>query len=223
VEFQSLLILGVISVFALALNWMIRTERRKRCDRQQIAAALGFTPIEELDDVTVSQLIRFHQHTHTQELIVRHAAERIEAGTRWLLFDLVDHSGDSNSTLVDAGVAVISEKLQLPRFSLFPRLGEKGRLNDFANHFLEMLIEKRRNRIRLATNAHFEERYFLLGDDEPAITEFLDDYRLSRLGQATYRHLEAAGDCFSYSRFVFATRGKRDIAEARVLLELFSS
>jgi hypothetical protein len=227
---STLLVLAILALFAFIVFWMFRAERRKRRDRIQIAEALGFTPINELGAIASSTLIRFHQHTESQELMIHNAAEKVESDTRWVMFDLVDHSGDSNSTLVDAGIAVFSESLQLPRFSLIPRLVEKGRLNDIANRFLEMIIEKRSNRIDLDGNTHFEERYFLLGDDVPAIMSFLDDYRLSRLSQSTYRHLEAEGDCFTYSRFVFITRGnrdrqaelKRDLAEAHVLLELLS-
>lgn len=227
---NTLLVLAILTLFALIVFWMFWRERKNRRDRKQIAEGLGFNPLDELDDLTYTKLIKFHQHTDSQELIVENVAEKVEEDTRWILFDLVDHSGDSNSTLVDAGIAAFSERLHLPRFSLFPQLAEKGRLNDIANRFLEMLIEKRSNRIHLGTNAHFEERYFLLGDDVPAITNFLDDYRLSRLSQSTYRYLEAEDNCFTYSRFVFATRGKRDrkadlkrdLAETRVLLDLFS-
>jgi cbb3-type cytochrome oxidase subunit 3 len=227
---KTLLVLAILALFALIVFWMFWTERKNRRDRKQIAKGLGFKPLDELDDLTYTKLIKFHQHTDSQELMVENVAEKVEGDTRWILFDLVDHSGDSNSTLVDGGIAAFSERLHLPRFSLFPRLAEKGRLNDIANRFLEMLIEKRTNRIHMGTNPHFEERYFLLGDDVPEITSFLDDYRLSRLSQSTYRHLEADGDCFTYSRFVFASQGKRDrradlkrdLAETRLLLDLLS-
>jgi hypothetical protein len=226
-----LLVLGVLSVFALLVGGMIWYERRKRRDRQQIARVLGFQPLVELDQETASRLIRLHQHTDSQELEVHNPSERKEVSVRMVLFDLMDHGGDSNSTLVDTGIAIFSNELQLPRFSLIPRVAEKGRLAEFANRFLEMLIEKRSNRIQLGKNTHFEERYFLLGDDREAIEAFLDEYRLSRLSQSTYRHLEAEDDCFTYSRFVFATRGKRDrqsdlkkdLSEARVLFDLLSS
>jgi hypothetical protein len=227
---STLLVLAILTFFALIVIWMIWTDRKKQRGREQIAEVLGFTPLNELDNLTSSKLIRFHQHSESQDLMIHNVAEKVEGDARWVIFDLLDHSGDSNSTLVDAGIAAFSENLHLPRFSLFPRLAEKGRLNDIANRFLEMLIEKRSNRIQLGTNSHFVERYFLLGDDVPAIRSFLDDYRLSRLSQSTYRHLEAEDDCFTYSRFVFATKGKRDrqadlkqdLAEARMLLELFS-
>jgi hypothetical protein len=226
-----LLVLGVLSIFALFVGGMIWYERRKRRDRQQIAQALGFQPLDELDQDTTTRLIQLHQHTSSQDLKVHNPSERREASTRIVLFDLMDHSGDSNSTLVDAGIAIFSNELRLPRFSLIPRVAEKGRLAEIANRFLEMLIEKRSNRIQLGKNAHFDERYFLLGDDREAIEAFLDEYRLSRLSQSTYRHLEAKDDFFTYSRFVFATRGKRDrqtdlkkdLGEARVLLDLLSS
>jgi hypothetical protein len=176
-------------------------------------------------------LIQLHQHSNSQEIQVHQLAERWEGDTRILLFDLVDHGGDSVSTLVDCGIAVFSPELNLPRFSLMPRVAEEGRLAEIANRFLEILIKQRRNRIELEKNTHFDERYFLLGDDHAAIEAFLDEYRLSRLAQASYRHLEVDRDCLTYSRFVFTTRGKRnrladlreDLSEARVLLELLSN
>jgi hypothetical protein len=225
-----LMVLAVLAVFGFSLFWMIWSERRKHTSRRQIALALGFNPIDGIDEETCSRLIHLHQHTETQELVVQNTSERREGATRFVIFDLIDQGGDSTSTLVDAGVAIFSSDLQLPRFSLIPRVAEKGRLAEIANRFLGMLIEKRSNRIELKKNPHFEERYFLLGDDVPAIDLFLDEYRLSRLSQSTYRHLEADRDCFTYSRFVFSTPGKRnlqadlkrDIAEVNVLLTLFS-
>jgi hypothetical protein len=226
-----LVVLAVLTVFGGVSFWMIWSARRGHRDRARMATVLGFKPLEQLDQETSSRLISLHRHTHTQELKVSDAAERIEGTSRMILFDLMDYGGDSVSTLVNAGIAMISDDLKLPRFSLIPRVVEKGRLADISNRFLEMLIEKRSNRIQLGKNSFFEERYFLLGDDVHAIEEILDEYRLSCLAQFAYRHLEADGGVFTYSRFVFTTRAernvqadiKRDIAEARRLLELFSS
>lgn len=226
-----LMVLAVLMVFGLIVFLMIRSDRRGRQDRRKMAEALGFTPIETLDDATADQIIHLHQHTDTQELQVHDVAQRREDSARFLIFNLVDHSGDSNSTLVDRGVAVLSDELSMPRFSLIPRVVEKGRLADLANRVLAMIMEKRSNRVELNLNPHFEERYFLLGDDETEIVNFLDTFRLSHLSQETYRHLEAAGNCFTYSRFVFNMREKRDIrrelehdlVDARRLLDVFRS
>lgn len=225
-----LLVLAVLAVIAAIVFSITWSERKSRMDRDRIAKALGFQPIEELDRELSSRLMDLHRHTPMQELKVQNVSEQIDGSTRILLFDMIDHGGDSVSTLVSAGIAIFSTRLHLPRFSLIPRVAEKGRIAGFANNFLEMLIEKRSNRIQLGANVHFDERYFLLGDEEASIRVFLDTYRLSRLSQSTYRHLEADGDCFTYSRFVFASRTKRnlrvdlkrDIFEARALLELFS-
>jgi hypothetical protein len=223
-----LLVLGVLALFALIVSLMIWSEKKRNQDREQVARSLGFRPLIELESGTAARLIRLHQHSNSQEIQVHHPAERWEGDARILLFDLVDYGGDSTSTLVDCGIAIFSPELELPRFSLMPRVAEEGRLAEIANRFLEVLIKQRRNRIELKKNTHFDERYFLLGDDHLAIEAFLDEYRLSRLAQASYRHLEADRDCLTYSRFVFSTRSNRnrlahlkeDLSEARVLLEL---
>jgi hypothetical protein len=226
-----LMVLAVLIVFGLIVFWMIWSERRGRQDRRKMALTLGFEPVEELDEATASLLIRLHQHTDSQEIQVHDVSERREGTARFLIFNLVDHSGDSNSTLVDRGVAVLSSELAMPRFSLIPRVTEKGRLADLANRVLEMIMEKRANRIELNVNPHFEERYFLLGNDESAVTGYLDAFRLSHLSQETYRHLEVDEGCFTYSRFVFSMRDKRnvrsdlesDLVDARRLYDIFRS
>ena len=160
-----LLVLGVLAFFALIVYLMIRSEKKRHRDREQVASSLGFRPLIELESGTAARLIRLHQHSRSQEIQVHHPAERWDGDARILLFDLVDHGGDSVSTLVDCGIAVFSPELNLPRFSLIPRVAEQGRLAEIANRFLEILIKQRRNRIELKKNTHFDERYFLLGDD----------------------------------------------------------
>jgi hypothetical protein len=229
--FNLITVLGVLLVFGLIVYLLIRSERRRRGDRNQIAESLGFEPLERLDHEKSQRLITLHQHSSSQEIKVENAAQKDEARSTLILFDLVDHSGDSVSTLVDAGIAVFSKRLALPRFSLMSRVAEKGRLAEIANRFLEILVGKRKDRIILGTHPQFDERYFLFGEDKARIRALLDEYRQSRLSQSKYRHIEADGDSFTYSRFVFAGRSendrkvdlKKDLSEVQVLLELLSS
>ena len=224
-------VLGILLIFGMIVYLMIRIERRRRRDRHQIAESLGFEPLELLDQEKAQRLIKLHQHSNNQEIKVENAAQKDESGSTLILFDLVDYGGDSVSTLVDAGIAVFSTRLALPRFSLMSRVAEEGRLAEIANQFLEILVGKRKDRIILGTHRRFDERYFLFGEDEAAISALLDEYRQSRLSQSKYRHIEADRDCFTYSRFVFTGRTegdrqanlKKDLSEANVLLELLSS
>ena len=228
--FSLITVLGILLIFGTIVYLMIKTERRRRRDRQQIAESLGFEPLELLDHEKALRLVKLHQHSNAQEVKVENVAQKDEGGSTIILFDLVDYGGDSVSTLVDAGIAVFSKRLALPRFSLMSRVAEKGRLAEIANRFLEILVGKRKDRIILGTHRQFDERYFLFGEDKAAISALLDEYRQSRLSGSKYRHIEADSDCFTTSRFVFAGRTegdrqsnlKKDLSEANVLLELLS-
>jgi len=119
----------------------------------------------------------------------------------------------------------------LPRFSIYPRLGDKGRLTGWANALLEKMAVSRMNRIVLGINPYFEKNYFLFGEDEAEVREFLTDYNLSYFSENKYWQIEAEGDLFTFANL----ESKRNITansqadprtrlqEVLLLFDLFQS
>jgi hypothetical protein len=222
-----LLALLVIAIVASVVLLMIRHDRRQRLKKRASAARAGFTPYETGASEFEREILTLHTATSSQQLELENTFIRSEGEISYLLFDLIGTSDDV-SVLQEGGLAVISARLDLPRFSIFPKLIEGGRLSEWGNRFLQALIQRRGGLVEVSHHPRFEERYFLLAADPAPVLRFLDSYRLSRLSSQAYQSIEAGGRTFTYSRFPMQTKRETagdelelHLAQARNLYQIF--
>lgn len=208
---------------------LVRQNRRTRQRKQALAARLGFTPYAPGTLNLEERIIELHTISGSQRLCIEHAFVRTEGEATFLLFDLVDTS-ESGSVMQTGGLAVHSPRLELPRFSLYPKVVMQGTLARLANRFLQTVMQRRGGTIDMQAQPRFDERYFLLGPDPDAVRNFLDPYRLSFLSQHAYRAVEAGGEILTYGRLpIPEARGsgtddlQASLAEIRNLYQAFQS
>jgi hypothetical protein len=226
---KYLLALFIVAIAASLVLLIIRHDRRERLKKSGLAVQLGFTPYDKNNSELEGQIVALHTATSRQRLELDHTFIRLEGEVKYLLFDLIDTTDDV-SILQEGGLAVISSQLDLPRFSIFPKIIEGGRLSDWGNRFLQALIERRGGLVEMNDNPRFDERYFLIAPDPVPVLVFLDTYRLSHLSSQSYQSIEAGGRIFTYARFPFEHAGRdteqhlrEGLAQARNLYQIFQT
>ena len=219
----------VILLFVLAFVWTI--SRQKEASRIALnrALSLGFEPLEEGDQALEERLAELHEKFGHQEIEVRNLYRRRGSDYQLYLFDLWDASGDSVDQIQENGIAVVSHLLNLPRFSVFPKLEGDGLLPGFVNLMFNAVISRNMSVIHLENYPPFDDRYYVAGEDEVAIRTFLTDHMQRRLSRDSFWHIEAGGDLFTFAKFDLGSigklKGKDDlkerVREAMIIYDLF--
>jgi hypothetical protein len=221
-----LIALAVLALAAL-LVWIVLHARQKSAERRAALRSLGFAPVPSSDAEVVSTIVDLCKRSRGDSYRVDNLLERRGSDHRLLLFDLHDTSGDNDHPGL---LAVMSRRLDLPRFTLYPRLETEGRLAAVANAVLEKLVRHQGKTVAFPAHPSFDRRHFVSGGDEGAIRRFFGEDRLAALAEKQYLMIEAGGDCFTVGRVY--PRGRpsgsdlddvsQRVEEAEELLRLFS-
>jgi hypothetical protein len=221
----------ILATFGLIVFAMIRSERNRRAVQQNLAQALGFTPIEPSPELTkkfADFYIRIRSNwvsANQDQYELQNVYQKRLPDGEMLIFDLLDHSGNDTSYTESAAVAVISPHLDLPYFSIFPKADVEGPLAKLGNKFLTWIVSNAGNPVAFPENPEFEKRYLVSSTDPFGTHEFLDDTRLRRLRKTPLMSISAGGDMFTASRIeTGAPRLTKEILTERVVraTEVFS-
>ncbi len=231
IQYAVLLILFSVLVVGVIIYWLYTRAKKQSAQKQNAALEMGFQLEKEVEPELTNRIVQMHQKSKSQNLRVRNIYKRTQSDCTLYLFDVLDYSGDSVTYLVDGAIAVLSPSLHLPRFSIYPRIGDRSRVSGWANALLERMALSRMNPIVLGTNPYFEKNYFLFGENEEEVEEFLTDDNLNYFNEYKFWQIEAEGDLFTFAnlesrRNVGASLqtdlGSR-LQEALNLFELFRS
>jgi hypothetical protein len=230
-QLAVLFILLIILAIGVVIYTMYNRDRKRGAEKQNAALEMGFQLIKEVDPNLTNRIVQFYRKTKGQNLRVRNVFERSENDATLYLFDLLDYSGESVSYVADGAIAVMSPSLNLPRFSIFPKLGDKSRITGWADALLEKMATREMEPIVLGTNPYFEKNYFLTGESEAEVREFLTGTILSHFSEQKFWRIEAGGDLFTFSGPVFrrnkVAENQMDprtrLQEALSLFELFKN
>ena len=199
--------------------------------KQNAALAMGFQLVKDIDPDLTNRIVELHQKSKSQNPRVRNVFTRAQGDCNLYLFDLLDYSGDSVNYLVDGAIAVVSPSLHLPRFSIYPRIGDRRRVSGWANALLEKMALSKMDRIVLGTNPYFETNYYLFGENEQEVRDFLTEDNLSYFSEYKYWQIEAEGNLFTFANLESRNNMRANLQadprarlqEALNLFELFKS
>jgi len=230
-QYAVLFILLIVLVVGVSIYWLYARDKKRSLQKQNLALELGFQLVKDIDPGLTSRIVQFHQKSKSQNLRVRNVFTRAQSDCTLYLFDLLDYSGDSVTYLVDGAIAVLSPSLHLPRFSIYPRIGDRSRVSGWADALLEKMALSRMDRIVLGTNPYFEANYYLFGGNEQEVREFLTDDNLSYFSEYKFWQIEAGGDLFTFANLEsrrnmganLQTDPRTRLQEALNLLDLFRS
>lgn len=192
---------GIVVLVAVAILFMIRTERANRKAKIQASLALGFTPSAPSSELT-RQIAGLHAHPGASSNAYRLAnvsSRRLPDGDL-ILYDLIDTSGSDSTTSEVQAVALLSPTLDLPTFGMFPRTDGEGMLAGAANQMMGWLLTRFGDPVEFPEVPEFGRRYFVSSHDPDGTRHFLDESRLSRLAETRLLAIRASGNAFTVSR-----------------------
>jgi len=130
-------------------------------------------------------------HTHARDIYARRDTDRI----------VYAYPGAGSGDKVAGGFAVVSSRLVLPRFTLFPNFQQEGMLAAFANQTMEKLLSRIMRPVEITGSQRFVEVYDVYGEQPDQVLQFLNTNRMHGLASEVKGYLEAADDMFLFMPF----------------------
>lgn len=191
----------IILVFGLVIYLLVRHQEAAKTRKSLIARELGFTPYQP-DEAFFNQIIQLYERkwgkTSFELNNVFH--KRIPDGDLYL-FDLINTAGEEENLIEEQAIAVVSRYLDLPKFTLFPQIGDEGVGVNFTNKLLRWVVSKAGDPVDFTGHPDFQERYLVSSPHEIQTRQFLDDRKLHLLAQLRMTGVHAGGSMFVVSRF----------------------
>jgi hypothetical protein len=205
--------IAVISLFGLGLYFIITSEKKRLAKKSQLLQSMGFYPAGQPDEELVDKIQALYQRRSHQKKEVEKIHLRKEGEYKIFLYEIWDRGGKDND-LDDAwGMAIYSEYLNLPRFSLFPKVNMTGKMAALANFVIKKLVPKDEPILNFDQYETFSRRYMVIGYDQENIHKLFSERLINRLSDTEYWHIEADGKLFTYSKLEFHSHKKPDDAK----------
>jgi hypothetical protein len=200
IEPLIILFVGILAAIGYGINYAAKLYKKQQADRRSTTEALGFTCDDAPDRTLMDCIMALHRRTPNQALSLKNVFMRRESAYTVYILDLIDSSGESTSELMHGGVAIFSESLVIPRFSLMFQIPGRGTLTDLVNLAMSKLIAGSGQVMRFKDHPAFDERYFFVGSDEGALRSFFTKPLLDVLCEKPMRKIEGMPGAFTYFR-----------------------
>jgi hypothetical protein len=230
-DLRILAVLTILGLFGLAVFYMIRSERKDAQVKRSIIDSLGFRPVEVTPELT-QRFVDFHERIRDKwirekhrEYELRNVARKLLPDYEVIIFDLIDHGGNDTSYIETQAVAVISPHLELPAFSLFPKVNVEGVTASLGNKLITWIVKNAGSPVPFPDFPEFEKRYLVNSNVPYETEEFLNETRLRRLAKTSMMSISASGDMFTVSEIGSSNRPSSiEAVSARVNLaaEIYS-
>lgn len=199
--FAVIVVLLVLVFFAGVVALAITVSRQEKSSKGRVAQSLGLTPVSGPDEVLVEHMVRLYRTPWaTSRYELRNVSHRNLPDGELFLFDLVDTSGDSDSTAENQDVAIRSPALCLPPFTLFPKV-DAGRysLGRLANRVLEWGVSRMGTAVRFPEYPAFEARYVVSSNHPEAVQQLFSGEKARYFANTEFYTLHADGNLFTFA------------------------
>ncbi|MDW8279450.1 MAG: hypothetical protein RMJ85_15650, partial [Anaerolineales bacterium] len=182
--------------------------RKERESKAQMAQMLGMTPLPQPDSALLEQMnALYHTPWGKTKYELRHVSRRILPDGELFLFDLVDTSGDGESTTENQAIAIRSDTLRLPPFQLYPKLDtKKYALGGLANKIVEWGVSKVGTPVQFPEFPAFQARYTVSSTDPEAVRRFFDEDKARYFSSTENYALNAGGNLFTFTEIDLSSK-----------------
>lgn len=187
-----LIVAIIIGIFGVAVFGMITSEKKRLARKKESILALGFQAIDNPDPSLLTHLIALYTKRESQKLSLRNLYQRRENNYLLYLYEVWTESDEGQDLQEKWGLAIASPYLNLPRFTLIPKIDMTGRLASLVNRLLEKVTVQGNVKVEFTDHQQFSSRYLVTGKDESAVRQLFSDRLLKRLSDTSY--LQADGD-----------------------------
>ena len=191
-------VLAIVLFIAAAVIRLKAEVKRRRNSVSRIMESLGMNPIEDSDPELQQHWNRLRIETSRKPTIAL-AWKRDESFGQLYLLDLWMDDEKQRRRIVSGYALVVVNHLNMPRFSLFPKVQSTGIMGRVTKH-LQSYVFNRLGQISFVDAPEFDQYYAVTGNDETAIRQFLNTACLWELTRLKGRCLEADGNMYIYSR-----------------------
>lgn len=204
----SLIFIGMIALFASIVGgiiWIAHVmEKRRTIAMEEFARELGLNFTSKADLQLLSQLQNFQLFNSGRSKVMKNV---IFGSTDYATISIFDYqyttgSGKNKSTHQFSVVAMTSDQLNIPSFSLRPE--------NFFDFFGSALGFQD---IDFDRHPHFSKMYVLKGPDEQAIRDFFNDEVLD-----FFTHLNGISFEGEVGRFIYFVRGRKKTEQLQELM-----
>lgn len=232
-EIIFVVLAAVFAILAiLVMIWLRSNQKRITKNYVNSALELGFEPFQEDDPVFLFRLASLQKKFSLQRLEARNLYRRQGSDYQLYLFDLFMMDSEGPSRLKEAVIAFQSPLLRMPRVSITPKIeqsGFLGLLGKLLHPVAVALFSREFRQIRFERNPEFGRQYFVFGQDEEAVREFLSDQVLWRLSRDQNWQVETEKDLYTFTKlerdYLKMLKADLDlkqlVSEALVIFDLF--
>jgi hypothetical protein len=206
---KLLIVAVIIGLFVLVVYGMISSEKKRLTRKKNAILALGFHPLENPDPALLKQLLSLYTKHEKQKLSLRNWYQRRESDYLLYLYEVWDEGSNDNHLHEEWGLAMSSLHLNLPRFSLIPKIDMPGKFAGLVNRFLEKLTVQGSLKIEFADHLPFSRRYMVTGQDELAVRKFFNPRLLNRLSDTSFLLVDGDKNLLTFSKYDLE-QGKRN-------------
>jgi hypothetical protein len=206
-----LILVGFLLFFGGMVYFAIQASRKDVEEKQQIAQSLGFSSVE-VDPKLTGEIAALYRRPGAQTRYeLRNVFRRVIPDGEMYLFDLVDTSGEDDSWTEHQAVAIVSPRLNMPPFTLFPKADQKYAFSGLANKVLEWGMSFVGVPIEFPEYPEFDARYIVTSNESTDWAHgFFDQYLAQYFSRTQLIMLHAAGNIFTFSEMGanFDTKGQ---------------
>jgi hypothetical protein len=207
------IVAGVLSIMGFFVYQMFTAEKRRKQQKNELRTFHGFHLVDSAEAAFIQRLISIHQKHPRQQLQIKDLAVRNESDFRLYTYDVLDTGGNDSHLHEEWALTIVSPHLNIPRFTLIPKIDMSGKLAKLANHFLEKFTPKDAHVIKFDHHEQFSRRYQVTGNEEDAIREIFTTGVLNQLSNTTFWFIDGEDDLLTFSKFQFNAGARKNNVE----------
>jgi hypothetical protein len=195
---ETAVFLGVAALIFIITTRAISNARQIKAEESRRLGEFGFTEVKEPVDKLAERVSRLHRRERKNIQLVNVYRHNSPVGEIYIFGIRSGHPKSSSQKTA----GVIAPGLDLPRFSLYPRIDLGGLIGKALNKLLQAIAGRDMSCIHLENNREFEEKYILFGRDIEAVRQTFSGDLQQRLLEKNYLfQMEASGDTFIFAGF----------------------
>jgi hypothetical protein len=198
--------LAFMALFAILIILAMRREKRRIQEKTEILAGLGFELVNPPDPAFVDRVVQLRTRWGRNQYSIRFCSVLKSWEYTAYVFDLWGRSGKNTRLAGENSMAFISSELQIPRFSLMPKMKIPGFLSGMLNSLTEKLLAQHGGRVEFPDVPSFEETFIVAGENHDAIRKLLSGPVMDFLTSRNPYQIEADADMVVISAPEFRRR-----------------
>lgn len=195
-----LIVSAILLLFVLVVYGMITSARKETAAKAQMAAMLGFSPCSP-DPALLAQFLSLYPNRQLAHSEFKNVFRKVFPDGEIYLFDLTDTSGSESTRVENQAVAVLSPRLDLPPFMIYPLAGVQGWAAGLANRVMRFVAGKIGTPVEFPEVPEFQSRYLLSSWDPVSARQFFEPQMIRQLAQTSLLSIDGSGSLFILASF----------------------